>query len=164
MVSPATAATTHANARVRNDLLRLAGRATFVKAMAEVGVVIPIDDFPLSLVGAAGPKCLLNKPLQHALSEYARRSGTSLPAFMELVRGQTASDYRPNKNLMPAVLNNLCKDYKHLEALNKIVREGVEVRLKKTPPLQVQRPPNHGSARDRLNVLRKDIRKEQDAV
>ncbi|RLN72392.1 hypothetical protein BBO99_00009817, partial [Phytophthora kernoviae] len=42
-------------------------------------------------------------------------------------------------------------------------REGVEVRLKKTPPLQVQRPPNHGSARDRLNVLRKNIRKEQDA-
>ncbi|KAG6580279.1 Secreted protein [Phytophthora cinnamomi] len=28
---------------------------------------------------------------------------------------------------------------------------------------QVQRPPNHGSARDRLNVLRKNIRKEQDA-
>ncbi|KAG2502690.1 hypothetical protein JM16_009640 [Phytophthora kernoviae] len=163
VVSPATAATIHANARVRSDLLRLAGRATLAKAMAEVGVVLPTDDFPLSLVGAAGPEFLLNKPLQHALSEYARRSGSSLPAFVELVRGQTASDYRPNKNLVPAVQNNLCKDYKHLEALNKIVREGVEVRLKKTPPLQVQRPPNHGSARDRLNVLRKNIRKEQDA-
>ncbi|EGZ12499.1 hypothetical protein PHYSODRAFT_517512 [Phytophthora sojae] len=86
-----------------------------------------------------------------------------LPAFVELVRGQTADDYRPNKNLVPGVLNEVCKSYAHLEELQRIVQGGVEVRLSKTPPRQVQRPPNHGSARDRLNVLRKNIRKEQDA-
>ncbi|ETL90058.1 hypothetical protein L917_11119, partial [Phytophthora nicotianae] len=32
-----------------------------------------------------------------------------------------------------------------------------------SPPRQSVRPPNHGSARDRLNILRKNIRKEQDA-
>ncbi|KAG6608993.1 Secreted protein [Phytophthora cinnamomi] len=80
-----------------------------------------------------------------------------------MVRGQTVNDYRPTKSLVPAVLNEVCRGYEHLEELQNIVHGGVEVRLSKTPPRQVQRPPNHGSARDRLNVLRKNIRKEQDA-
>ncbi|KAG6612031.1 Integrase catalytic core protein [Phytophthora cinnamomi] len=80
-----------------------------------------------------------------------------------MVRGQTVNDYRPNKSLVPAVLNEVCRGYEHLEELQKIVHCGVEVRLSKKPPRQVQWPPNHGSARDRLNVLRKNIRKEQDA-
>ncbi|KAG3205178.1 hypothetical protein PC128_g1525 [Phytophthora cactorum] len=50
-----------------------------------------------------------------------------------------------------------------LELLQKIAREGVQVRLKEILPRQSIRPPNHGSARDTINVLRKDIRKEQDA-
>ncbi|GMF64690.1 unnamed protein product [Phytophthora lilii] len=124
--------------------------------MSKRGIELPPDDYPVCRDGDAGPEFLLNKPLQHALSELARRTGTSLPAFVELVRGQTPRDYRPNKILVPEVLEKLCKDYKHLDALQKIVQEGVEVRLKQPPPLQRQRPPNHGSARD---VLRKNIRK-----
>ncbi|OWZ15636.1 LOW QUALITY PROTEIN: Secreted protein [Phytophthora megakarya] len=74
--------------------------------------------------------------MQHALSECARRSGASLPAFVEVVRGQTSDEYRPNKNLVPS--------------------EVVEVRLRKEPPRQQLRPPNHDS-------LLKNIQKEQDA-
>ncbi|KAE8906570.1 hypothetical protein PF003_g9169 [Phytophthora fragariae] len=80
-----------------------------------------------------------------------------------MARGQTANDYRPNMNLVPAVLNKVCKCYERLEELQQIVHGGVKVLLSKTPPRQVKRPPNHGSTRDRLNVLRKNIRKEQDA-
>jgi len=85
--------------------------------MSRVGVELPPDNYPLSQLGTGGPEFLLDTPLQKALSEYARRSGVSLPAFVELVRGQTDSDYRPNKNLVPAVLNNVCKGYEHLEEL-----------------------------------------------
>ncbi|KAE8995177.1 hypothetical protein PR002_g19705 [Phytophthora rubi] len=45
-----------------------------------------------------------------------------------MVRGQTANDYRPNKNLVPAVLNKVCKGYERLEELQQIVHGGVEVR------------------------------------
>ncbi|OWZ11337.1 hypothetical protein PHMEG_00015653 [Phytophthora megakarya] len=41
--------------------------------------------------------------------------------------------------------------------------EGVEVRLPNKPLIQHVRPPNHDSARARNNILRKTIRKEQDA-
>ncbi|KAJ8521145.1 hypothetical protein ON010_g17860 [Phytophthora cinnamomi] len=69
----------------------------------------------------------------------------------------------PNKNLVPALLDELCKGYRRLDQLQQIEREGVQVRLKKSPPRQLQCLPNHGSARDCINVLRKSIRKEQDA-
>ncbi|KAG3088881.1 hypothetical protein PI125_g18218 [Phytophthora idaei] len=152
-----------ANARARSDLHRKANVTTLSRAMAKLGIELPCDEYPLSRPGVDGPEFLLNTQLQHALSEHARRSRISLQAFVELVRGQTASGYRPNKNLVPEVLNELCKDYKHLECLQKIVREGVEVRLKKKLPQQQKRPPHHGSARDRLNIHRKNIRMEQDA-
>jgi hypothetical protein len=163
VISSKTAADTHANARTRSDLRRLMHRATLAQTMSRFGVELPPDNYPLSQLGTGGPEFLLDTPLQKALSEYARRSGVSLPAFVELVRGQTDSDYRSNKNLVPAVLNNVCKGYEHLEEPQKIAEEGVEVKLCKTPPRQLQRPPNLGSARERLNVLRKNIRKEQDA-
>ncbi|POM60678.1 hypothetical protein PHPALM_30436 [Phytophthora palmivora] len=101
--------------------------------------------------------------MQRALSELARRSCTSLPTFVEMVRGQTAHDYRPNKSLVPEILAKLCTGYQHLDNLLMIAREGVYVHLQKTPVRQQLCPPNHGSARDRVNILRKNIRKEQDA-
>ncbi|KAG2841730.1 hypothetical protein PC119_g4736 [Phytophthora cactorum] len=127
VVGTRTAAALFANARARSDLHRKANVITLSRAMAKLGIELPCDEYPLSRPGVDGPEFLLNTPLQHALSEYARRSRISLQAFVELVRGQTASGYRPNKNLVPEVLNELCKDYKHLECLQKIVREGVEI-------------------------------------
>ncbi|GMF21047.1 unnamed protein product [Phytophthora fragariaefolia] len=163
VVSVKAAAAMHTNATTRRDLLRRTRRATLAQALEQVGITLPPDNHPVSRPGTARPEFLLDMPLQKALSEFARRSGASLPTFVEWARGQTPSDYRPNKNLIPAVLNDVCKGYEHLEELQKIVQNGVEVRLSKEPPHQTQRPPNHGSARGRLNVLRKNLRKEQDA-
>ncbi|KAG6594274.1 Secreted protein [Phytophthora cinnamomi] len=163
IISVNAAAAMHSNARERSNLLRVTRRATLAQAMAKLRVPLPPDNYPLSRPGVAGPEFLLDTPLRKALSEYARRSGASLPTFVEMVRGQRVNDYRPNKSLVPVVLNEVRRGYEHLEELQKIVHGGVEVRLSKTPPRQVQRPPNHRSARDRLNVLRKNIRKKQDA-
>ncbi|EEY70503.1 uncharacterized protein PITG_22794 [Phytophthora infestans T30-4] len=101
--------------------------------------------------------------MQRSLSELVRRSALSLPALVELVRGQKERDYRPNKNLVPAVLGGLCREYKHLAQVLKIAREGVEVQLKEALPRQSVHPVNYGSAPERINILRKNIRKEQDA-
>ncbi|KAG3024224.1 hypothetical protein PC121_g6332 [Phytophthora cactorum] len=78
--------------------------------MTSVGIAQPEPGYPATQESANGPVHLLNKPLQRALSELARRSASSLPEFVELVRGQTARDYRPNKNLVLAVLGELCKE------------------------------------------------------
>ncbi|POM78809.1 LOW QUALITY PROTEIN: Hypothetical protein PHPALM_3620 [Phytophthora palmivora] len=162
VVSPNAAAQMHVNARVRSDLIHKTRRATLSKTMQRLGLSLPSESYPLSRPGADGPEFLLNSPLQRALSEYARRSRLSLAAFVELIRGQTSSDYRPNKNMVPAVIDELCKDYRHLDQLKEIVLNGFN-----SGPHhhgnQTLRPPNHGSARDRINVLRKNIRKEQDA-
>ncbi|KAE8954356.1 hypothetical protein PR001_g32530, partial [Phytophthora rubi] len=152
-----------ANADMRQHLVQQTRLAVLNKAMTAHGLTLPGSAFPVSRDDAGGPEFLLNLPLKSALSEFARRSRTSLPAFVELIRGQTEADYRPNKSLVPAVLKELCAGYKHLDQLQDIARVGVEVTLKATPPRQVNRPSNHGSAQDRVNVLRKNIRKEQDA-
>ncbi|ETI38120.1 hypothetical protein F443_16067 [Phytophthora nicotianae P1569] len=76
-------------------------------------ITAPPSVYPTSRESASGSEYLLNKPLQRALSELARRSALTLPEFVEL-------------------------------------RHSV-------------RTPNHGSAHERINILRKNIRKEQDA-
>ncbi|KAG2762588.1 hypothetical protein PC129_g11168 [Phytophthora cactorum] len=103
-------AETYENARRWRDLNREVQLAEIPKTMTSVGIAQPEPGYPATQESANGPVHLLNKPLQRALSELARRSASSLPEFVELVRGQTARDYRPNKNLVPAVLGELCKE------------------------------------------------------
>ncbi|KAE9051661.1 hypothetical protein PR001_g1235 [Phytophthora rubi] len=104
----------------------------------------------------------LNKPLQAATSVYIRRVRPSLPAFVELMRGQTTDDCRSNKALLPEVLIRQCEGYTHLNALVRIASEGVHVQMRKPLPAQRRFPQNHPSISKRINVLRKNIRKEQD--
>ncbi|KAE9253105.1 hypothetical protein PF004_g1630 [Phytophthora fragariae] len=104
----------------------------------------------------------LNKPLQAATSVYIRRVRPSLPAFVELMRGQTTDDCRSNKALLPEVLSRQCEGYTHLNALVRIASEGVHVQMRKPLPAQRRFPQNHPSISKRINVLRKNIRKEQD--
>lgn len=61
---------------------------------------------------------------------FSRRARRPLPAFVELVHGQTEHDYRPNKHVIPAVLDKLCTGYKHLDKVQAISAEGVRVELK----------------------------------
>ncbi|OWZ15058.1 LOW QUALITY PROTEIN: hypothetical protein PHMEG_00011366 [Phytophthora megakarya] len=116
--------------------------ATLKKCMAKYGIDLPASKFPTSRENGGDREYLLNAPMRHALSELVRRSGASLPAFVKM---------------------NLCNGYKRLNELLTIAQEDFEVRLRKKPPRQQLRPSNHGSAKERLNVLRKNIRKEQDA-
>ncbi|POM62389.1 LOW QUALITY PROTEIN: hypothetical protein PHPALM_28464 [Phytophthora palmivora] len=78
-----------------------------------------------------------------------------LAEFVEIVRGQTAHDYRPNNGLVP-------DGYQNFDNLPAIAREGDKVYLKKTPPRYRLRQPNHGSTRCRGNILPMNKRKEQD--
>ncbi|KAE9315193.1 hypothetical protein PR003_g19053 [Phytophthora rubi] len=140
------------------EAIRLATlRATFQRA----GVELP-PAITTKLAGSNKEVFSLNKPLQAAMSEYIRRVRPSLPAFVELVRGQTVDDYRPNKAQLPEVLRRQCEGYTHLDALVRIASEGVRVKMRKPLPVQRRFPQNHPSATKRINVLRKNIRKEQD--
>ncbi|KAE9018535.1 hypothetical protein PR003_g3125 [Phytophthora rubi] len=132
-------------------------RTTFQRAGVELPPV-PTT----TLAGSNEEVFSLNKPLQAAMSEYIRRVRPSLPAFLELVCGQTADHYRSNKALLPEVLRRQCEGNTHLDALIRIASEGVRVQLRKPLPTQRSSPRNHPSATKRINVLRKNIRKEQD--
>ncbi|KAG6958605.1 hypothetical protein JG688_00010433 [Phytophthora aleatoria] len=163
VVSSQTADQMHENARRRRGLNREVQLAEITKAMASFGIAPPEPGYRTTHESTNGPVHLLNKPLQRALPELGRRSASSLPEFVEFVWRQTESYYHSNENLIPAVLGELCKECKPLEQLQNLAREGVEVRLKETPPRQSVRPPTHGSARDRFNVLLKNIQKALDA-
>ncbi|KAE9049061.1 hypothetical protein PR002_g85 [Phytophthora rubi] len=67
-----------------------------------------------------------------------------------------------NKALLPEVLIRQCEGYTHLNALVRIASEGVHVQMRKPLPAQRRFPQNHPSISKRINVLRKNIRKEQD--
>ncbi|GMF38998.1 unnamed protein product [Phytophthora fragariaefolia] len=138
-------------------------RLSLNKALGKVGLRLPTSPYPASRQSSSGTEFLLNTLLQRTLSEFVCRTHMPLPALVELVRGQTETDYRPNKHMVPAVIAQVCKDYQHLEKLQAIAAEGDRVELKKDVPLQAHPPDNHGSAIERVNLLRKNVRKEQDA-
>ncbi|KAG6610545.1 uncharacterized protein IUM83_06556 [Phytophthora cinnamomi] len=155
---PATFDRLHTSGVKRSRSWERVRRATIAAAFGCVGVTFP-DPVPEATAGRA---LGLNTALQTAMSEYVRRARPSLPAFVELVRGQTTDDYRPNKALVPAVLRHQCRGYIHLDRLLRIVAEGVRVRLREPLPRQSCFPRNHPSASERIKVLRKNIRMEQD--
>ncbi|GMF42488.1 unnamed protein product [Phytophthora fragariaefolia] len=108
-------------------------RATLPTTMATAGMTLPRDTYPKSRGSGAAEVFLLDVRLRHALSEYVRLTGASLPAFVELFRGQTAEDYRPNKNLDQESITR--PDYDHCDAVAtetiraKHFRPGAEVKL-----------------------------------
>ncbi|ETP40653.1 hypothetical protein F442_12058 [Phytophthora nicotianae P10297] len=96
------------------------------------------------------------------MSKYIRRARPSLQKFVELVRCQTPGDYRPNKAILPGLLQRTCEGYPKLDALLRIANEGARIDLIRPLPKQDGFPRNHPSAVERINVLRRNIRKEQD--
>ncbi|KAE9193668.1 hypothetical protein PF002_g23836 [Phytophthora fragariae] len=146
----------HTGGIMRANLWESIRQASLASAFHTAGVAFP--SAPASTAANLG----LNKAMQAAMSEYIRRVRPSLASFVELVRSQSVSDYRPNKALIPSVLEQQCRGYKHLDSLLQIAAEGVRVRLIRPLPRQAMFPRNHPSASTRLNVLRANIRKEQD--
>ena len=151
------------NARALADLATRLRQTQLRATLAASGVQYPTASFPRQIETDRGPRFTLDLPLKAALSKFVRRTRISLPAFVELVRGQSHDDYRPNKSLNPRVFANMCQGYKHQAAALQIMHEGVRVALSRQPPERQPPPRNHGSARERLNVVIKNVRKEQDA-
>jgi hypothetical protein len=145
------------NAASRADLWDAIRRHQINDALGKVGLQLPVPT-PTSMAGCPS----LNKALQHVLSEFVRRTRISLPHFVELMRGQTADDYRPNKRMLPGVLRSACSGYRHLEALLAIASFGVKAPLLHSPQPQPTYPANHKSAIDRYPVIIQNIPKEQD--
>ncbi|OWZ15771.1 LOW QUALITY PROTEIN: hypothetical protein PHMEG_00010532 [Phytophthora megakarya] len=100
----------------------------------------------------------LNKHLRPVIPDYVQNH-----YLKALVNSFEASDYRPNKALLPAILIRECMGYPRLNDLIRIASEGVRVNLTSPLPTQTRFPNNHISASTRINVLRKNIRKEQDS-
>ncbi|DAZ97283.1 TPA: LOW QUALITY PROTEIN: hypothetical protein N0F65_009816, partial [Lagenidium giganteum] len=98
-------------------------REVLSAALAKHGLKLPAAS-PASVNTADGPRYMLNTQLKYVLSEFIRRTHMPLPDFVELVHGQTACDYRPNKNIVPSVLSALCRSYKHRDLLLRIAHEG----------------------------------------
>lgn len=117
---------------------------------------------PATIPPAADAPPALNKPLQGVLSEFVRRTRVRLPAFVEHLRGQSADDYRPNKNMVPPVIQCVCTGYQHIDALVDIAASGARVPLLRPVPRQRTYPANHKSAVEWYPVLVKNIRKKQD--
>lgn len=96
------------------------------------------------------------------LSDLARRSRLSLPAFVRLLRGQTDADTRPNKNLyeLPTPSDAAYSDV--YRRWNEVVRHGVRpVWLPTKPSIQARRPENHQTLQGCVANVRRHIRKGQ---
>ncbi|ETK79795.1 hypothetical protein L915_14372 [Phytophthora nicotianae] len=100
---------------------------------------------------------------QSALSQLVQRRRYSLPELVELVRGQTARDRRPNKALCPKRYDLLLRGYRHQRLLQSIATDGVCPGWLRPEPHQNKRPANHHSANRNLSVEIASIRKGQDA-
>ncbi|ETP09500.1 hypothetical protein F441_14634 [Phytophthora nicotianae CJ01A1] len=106
---------------------------------------------------------ILDSSKQSALSQLVQRRRYSLPELVELVRGQTARDRRPNKALCPKRYDLLLRGYRHQRLLQSIATDGVCPGWLRPEPHQNKRPANHHSANRNLSVEIASIRKGQDA-
>ena len=103
---------------------------------------------PLSEVGDDGLLDDLDTQWSTALSLLVCRAGLSPAALFELVRGQTALDYRPNKALVPEELSMLYARHPQRQTIVTIAQEGFRCPWREGPwPSQPGPPRNHGSAR-----------------
>eukprot|EP00644_Phytophthora_capsici_P016889 jgi/Phyca11/125587/e_gw1.59.132.1 len=99
---------------------------------------------------------------QSAFSSLVRDGGYSLVELVELVRGQTLRDRRPNKALCPRRYGALLNGYRHQRLLQSIAEEGILPRWRSRAPQQRSRPPNHHSATRHLSAVVASIRAGQD--
>ncbi|ETI39620.1 hypothetical protein F443_14798 [Phytophthora nicotianae P1569] len=106
---------------------------------------------------------VISKVLSDALSQLVQRRQYSLPELVELVRGQTARDRRPNKALCPKRYDLLLRGYRHQRLLQSIATDGVCPGWLRPEPHQNKRPANHHSANRNLSAEIASIRKGQDA-
>ncbi|POM58358.1 Hypothetical protein PHPALM_36999 [Phytophthora palmivora] len=96
------------------------------------------------------------------LSDIIRERQLSVEDAVRFIRGETASDTRPNKAIDPNRLLQVFHGYSHVEALVKIATHGVEAQWSSTPPTRRPSPRNHGSCRRNIRAVTKNICENQD--
>lgn len=97
-----------------------------------------------------------------SLSALARRPGTTLESLVQLVRGDTIEDPRPNKALRPADYRWLLRGYKHCEFMAEAAERGLRPRWLAEVPITMRVHKNHQSANRYLASVVKSIRGGQD--
>ncbi|KAG1685320.1 hypothetical protein DVH05_008482 [Phytophthora capsici] len=130
----------------------------FNKACTQLGIPPPAQ-FPLR---TNKRQWQLNKETQRVVTAMALDHGMCLHKIVELVRGQSKSDFRPNKALCPTRLGQLLDGYKHKDLLISIAREGIQPSWRTENPVRTRPVKNHGPASRHLNGVLKALRKGQD--
>jgi hypothetical protein len=105
----------------------------------------------------------LNTSLQAALSTLVSDHGYTVQALVELVRGQTADDFRPNKALCPRRLAHLLGGYKFAGLVCSVAGQGIRPRWKTSALMLSHGAKNHQSANRHLNAVIKSVRRGQEA-
>ncbi|KAJ8524273.1 hypothetical protein ON010_g16845 [Phytophthora cinnamomi] len=88
----------------------------------------------------------LNYEKQRVVTAMAIDHGMSLPNIVEIVRGQSTQDPRPNKAMHPSRLNKLLDGYKHKAFPVTIALEGIQPLWRAGAPHRTRLLKNHGSA------------------
>ncbi|OWZ05309.1 hypothetical protein PHMEG_00022623 [Phytophthora megakarya] len=115
------------SAQDRSRLIEATRRVELRSALRRVRLSLPSNNYPLS----------------------SRRTKPSLLSFVDLIRGQTEDDYRPNKLMSSVVIETVCTGYPQLERLKEIVSDGVRAHVCELIKTQKVRPANHNSAQQR---------------
>ncbi|KAG3128923.1 hypothetical protein PI124_g21273 [Phytophthora idaei] len=105
----------------------------------------------------------LDRAAQTALTTLSTAHDFTVQALVKLVRGQTSSDYPPNKALCPLRLAALLHGYKHCQLVCSVASREIAPQWKSTAPPLAAIPKNHQSANSNLNAVVKSVRKGQDA-
>ena len=117
---------------------------------------------PTELVNQ-GPTDFLNQSWPSVLARFVTLAHLSPGQLVEAVRGQTPTDYRPNKALWPDDLRRLYQGYQHLDTMLTVASVGFRIPRKAPLPEQSSAPPNHGSARKHDSTLMRLMREGQAA-
>ena len=105
----------------------------------------------------------LNKKLIEATTSLVVRDAMSISQLSRFMRGQTQDDNRPNKALITSKLASALATFPEVDTILSIANNGVTARLDYPLECQASPPINHPSASAHLNVVLKNLRKEQDA-
>ncbi|KAG2851101.1 hypothetical protein PC113_g16200 [Phytophthora cactorum] len=105
----------------------------------------------------------LDRAAQTTLTTLSTAHDFTVQALVKLMRGQTSSDYLPNKTLCPLRLAALLHGYKHCQLVCSVASREIAPQWKSTAPPLAAITKNHQSANRHLNPVVKSVRKGQDA-
>jgi hypothetical protein len=95
------------------------------------------------------------------MTRLAMRPGSTLGGLVQLLRGETSKDSRPNKALRPLDYRKLLKGYQHVDFMVDAAWHGLQPRWKDSDEAADGQTKNHQSARRYLKALTRSVRAGQ---